>query len=91
MDSFLVVTQVQNSGRKYFSKLDLSQAYHQLELEEESRPFATTREYTSSIGCLSGCPQHQEYFRGLWKRYLKIIQDNLGDSQLVVARCLPCV
>lgn len=52
MDSFLVVTQVQNSGRKYFSKLDLSQAYHQLELEEESRPFATMRDYTSSIGQL---------------------------------------
>ena len=35
------------NGAKYFSKLDLSQAYHQLELHEDSRYITT---FTTHVG-----------------------------------------
>ena len=40
------------NGAKYFSKLDLSQVYHQLELDEESRYITTFSTHDFSRGFL---------------------------------------
>lgn len=52
-------------GGEKFTKLDMSQAYQQMTLDEESRKFTTIKAYFSTIDCLSESPQRLEFSRGL--------------------------
>ena len=51
------------AGGKKFTKLDLSQAYQQLTLDEESQKFVTIEDYTATTGCHSVWPWHPLCFR----------------------------
>ncbi len=57
------------SGGKYFSKLDLSQAYLQLELDDESKPYTTinTHKELFQFNRLPMLPQ--AFSKGRWRPY----------------------
>ena len=63
------------AGGRIFTKFDMSQAYQQLLLEEESKQYVvinTHRGLFSSTGCHSVWPLLLEYFRGPWKTSCRV-------------------
>ena len=52
------------SGGKYFSKLDMSNAYLQLPLDKSLKEFVTINIYSDIIDYHSECPLLQPFFRG---------------------------
>lgn len=60
------------AGGKKFTKLDLSQAYLQLELDQESEEYLivnTSLALLDTSGKFMGCRQHLPYFSQSWIRY----------------------
>lgn len=61
-------------GGEKFTKLDMSQAYQQMTLDEESRKFTTINTH-KGLFQYNRLPfrvsQRLEFFRGLWKTYYK--------------------
>ena len=76
------------NGSKYFSKIDLKQAYHQLELTEESR-YITTFSTHEGIFCYIrlnyGTNSATEIFQNILQRNLSDIQGlrNIADDIIV--------
>ena len=63
------------AGGRVCSKIDLSHAYQQVELDEESQKYLTithTRDCTVISGCHSGSPVFQPYFSVLWINCCKV-------------------
>ncbi len=61
------------SGGQLFYKIDLAEAYLQMEMEEDSNVFLTiTRACTAIIGLFSVSPQHRHYGKELWIRYFRV-------------------
>ena len=68
------------AGGQLYSKLDMSQAYHQLVVEESSRPCLTINThrglFTYTVSLLAYILR-QAYFRELWMAYSPIFQVSL--------------
>ena len=81
------------NGAKYFSKLDLAQAYHQLELHEDSRYITT---FSTHVGlfrykCLNyGTNAAAEIFQYTLKRQLQGLLGvrNIADDIIVYGQTL---
>ena len=82
---------VQLNGAKFFSKIDLSQAYHQLELHKDSRYITT---FSTHIGLFQfkrlnyGTNTAAELFQHALQETLKSIDNvrNLADNIIILAK-----
>ena len=59
------------AGGKYFTKLDMSNAYLQLPVDEQSKDYLVINTHKGITGCRSESPQLPQYFNAPWTLFSK--------------------